>query len=86
MATVSFTHERFTAAEMADRLGQAGFFTWHGNYYALQLTERLGLEPEGMLRVGLVHYNTMTEVERFLETLHGLKITNDLSHGPRKNA
>jgi cysteine desulfurase family protein (TIGR01976 family) len=73
VATVSFTHERFSAAEMADRLGRAGFFTWHGNYYALQLTERLGLEPEGMLRVGLVHYNTMTEVERFLETLHGLR-------------
>jgi cysteine desulfurase family protein (TIGR01976 family) len=73
VATVSFTHERFTAPEMADRLGQAGFFTWHGNYYALQLTEALGLEPEGMLRVGMVHYNTMTEVERLIEALHGLR-------------
>jgi selenocysteine lyase/cysteine desulfurase len=73
VATVSFTHERFSATEIADKLGQAGFFTWNGNYYALQLTESLGLEPEGMLRVGLVHYNTMTEVERFLEALHGLR-------------
>jgi cysteine desulfurase family protein (TIGR01976 family) len=73
VATVSFTHERFTAAEMSERLGHAGFFTWHGNYYALQLTEALGLEPEGMLRVGMVHYNTMTEVERLLEALHGLR-------------
>jgi cysteine desulfurase family protein (TIGR01976 family) len=73
VATVSFTHERFTSAEMAERLGHAGFFTWHGNYYALQLTEALGLEPEGMLRVGMVHYNTMTEVERFIEALHGLR-------------
>jgi cysteine desulfurase family protein (TIGR01976 family) len=73
VATVSFTHDRFSATEMAQRLGDAGFFTWHGNYYALQLTEALGLEPEGMLRVGMVHYNTMTEVERLLEALHGLR-------------
>ena len=73
LATVSMTHDRFTAAEMAERLGHAGFFTWHGNYYALQLTESLGLEPDGMLRVGMVHYNTMTEVERLIEALHGLR-------------
>ena len=73
VATVSFTHERFTATQMAEQLGRAGFFTWHGNYYALNLTESLGLEPEGMLRVGLVHYNTQLEVERFLEVLHSLR-------------
>jgi cysteine desulfurase family protein (TIGR01976 family) len=73
VATISFTHDRFTAAEMAERLGQLGFFVWHGNYYALNLTETLGLEPDGMLRVGMVHYNTLTEVERLLEALHGLR-------------
>jgi cysteine desulfurase family protein (TIGR01976 family) len=73
VATVSFTHDRFTPAQMAEQLGHAGFFTWHGNYYALNLTESLGLEPDGMLRVGMVHYNTLTEVERFLEALHGLR-------------
>jgi cysteine desulfurase family protein (TIGR01976 family) len=73
VATVSFTHDRFTAEHMAEQLGRQGFFTWHGNYYALNLCEALDLEPEGMLRVGLVHYNTLTEVERFLETLHGLR-------------
>jgi len=73
VATVSFTHDRFSPAEMAEQFGHAGFFVWHGNYYALQLTETLGLEPGGMLRVGLVHYNTLTEVERFLEALHALR-------------
>jgi cysteine desulfurase family protein (TIGR01976 family) len=73
VATVSFTHDRFSPAQMADQLAKAGFFTWHGNYYALELTEALGLEPEGMLRVGMVHYNTLTEVERLLEALHGLR-------------
>ncbi|MDX1948395.1 MAG: cysteine desulfurase-like protein [Pirellulaceae bacterium] len=73
VATVSFTHERFTPAEIARRLGEQGMFVWHGNYYALNLTETLGFEPDGMLRVGLLHYNTLTEVERLLEALHGLR-------------
>ncbi len=73
VATVSLTHERFTPQEMAIRLGQQGFFVWHGNYYALNLTETLELEPEGMLRVGLLHYNTLTEVERLLEAVRGLR-------------
>jgi cysteine desulfurase family protein (TIGR01976 family) len=73
VATVAFTHERFTSSELAERLGKQGLFAWHGNYYALNLMESLGLEPEGMLRVGLVHYNTPTEVERLLEALRGLK-------------
>jgi cysteine desulfurase family protein (TIGR01976 family) len=73
VSTVSFTHERFTAGEMAEQLGRAGFCTWNGNYYALNLTETLGLEPDGMLRIGLLHYNTLNEVERLLETLHGLR-------------
>lgn len=41
-------------------------FVWHGNYYASQITEQLGLEPDGMVRIGLVHYNTMEEVNRLL--------------------
>ncbi len=73
VATISFTHKRFTAAQMAEKLAESGFFTWHGNYYALNFTEAMGLEPEGMLRVGLLHYNTVEEVERLLEAVKGLK-------------
>jgi cysteine desulfurase family protein (TIGR01976 family) len=55
---------------IATYLGDRGFFTWDGNYYALNLSERLGVESQGgMLRIGLVHYNTMEEVERLLEVL-----------------
>lgn len=72
LPTVSFTHARRTAAELAELLGKRGIFAWNGNYYALNLTETLGLEPDGMLRVGLVHYNTADEVERLLEVLRGL--------------
>ena len=67
--TVSITHETLTSAELAERLGQEGIFSWHGNYYALEFTESLGLEPAGMLRIGLVHYNTADEVKRLLTCL-----------------
>jgi cysteine desulfurase family protein (TIGR01976 family) len=55
---------------IASYLGERGIFTWDGNYYALNLSERLGVESMGgMLRIGLVHYNTMDEVERLLTAL-----------------
>jgi cysteine desulfurase family protein (TIGR01976 family) len=59
-----------TPLQLATRLGDRGFFTWDGNYYALNLTERLDVEKDGgFLRIGLVHYNTMEEVERLLAAL-----------------
>ncbi len=55
---------------LASTLGQRGFFTWDGNYYALNLTEKLNVESSGgFLRIGLVHYNTGEEVDRFLVAL-----------------
>jgi cysteine desulfurase family protein (TIGR01976 family) len=63
----------YTPQELAGYLGERGMFTWAGNYYALSLTERLGVESSGgMLRLGLVHYNTAEEVERVLEILTNL--------------
>lgn len=59
-----------TPLEAATFLGERGIFTWDGNYYALNLTEQLGIERDGgFLRIGLVHYNTAEEVERLLEAL-----------------
>ncbi len=57
--------------ELATKLGDRGFFTWDGNYYALNLTEHLDVEKSGgFLRLGFVHYNTMEEVDRLLAALH----------------
>jgi len=70
--TVCFTHARFTPQELAQQLAAEGIFVWHGNYYALPLTEVLGLEPHGAVRVGLLHYNTAEEVDRLLATLRAL--------------
>ena len=70
--TVCFTHERFTSQEVARYLGDRGIFVWDGNYYALALTQSLGLEPEGAVRVGILHYNTSDEVQRLLASLQEL--------------
>ena len=67
--TLSLTHPRFSAKELAGRLAEEGIFCWGGNHYAVPLTETLGLEPEGTLRIGLLHYNTETEVDRLLAAL-----------------
>ena len=66
---MSITHKRMDAKSLAKRLADDGIFVWHGNYYALPLTERLGVEPDGMVRIGMVHYNTPAEVDRLLSCL-----------------
>ena len=59
-----------TPLALATKLGDRGFFTWDGNYYALNLTERLDVEKTGgFLRIGLVHYNTIEEVDRLVLAL-----------------
>src|SRR5664279_2899277 len=71
--TVAIRMEGHTPRELATRLGERGIFTWDGNYYAIDLSDRLGVEQSGgMLRIGLAHYNSEQEVERLLEELRGL--------------
>jgi cysteine desulfurase family protein (TIGR01976 family) len=66
--TFAFTVEGLTPREAAARLGSRGLAVWHGNYYALEIMERLGLE-DGAVRIGIVHYNTAAEVDRLLQAL-----------------
>jgi selenocysteine lyase/cysteine desulfurase len=69
--TVAVRIAGYTPRQLAELLGKQGIFAWDGNYYALNLTERLGVEDDGgMLRIGLVHYNTAEEIDRLLEALH----------------
>ena len=68
--TLAIRIDGHTPLELATKLGDRGFFTWDGNYYALNLTEYLGVEQSGgFLRIGLVHYNTVDEVDRLLAAL-----------------
>jgi cysteine desulfurase family protein (TIGR01976 family) len=70
--TFGLTHERHTPRQLAKALAERGIFVWSGDFYALGLVEALGLAPEGMLRIGLLHYNTAEEVDRFLASLDEL--------------
>jgi cysteine desulfurase family protein (TIGR01976 family) len=71
--TVAITDKERTPAEMAEHLAARDIYAWHGNMYALALTERLDLEEHGgILRIGLVHYNTPDEIDRLLQALDEL--------------
>lgn len=67
--TFSIAHRTLPSIEVAKRLDAAGIYAWHGNFYALPLTETLGVEPAGLVRIGMLHYNTEEEVDYLLEVL-----------------
>ncbi|MBM3963443.1 MAG: aminotransferase class V-fold PLP-dependent enzyme, partial [Planctomycetes bacterium] len=67
--TVAFQIAGIKSADAAAALGEQGICGWHGNYYALPLTEALKTEPEGMIRLGCMHYNTKDEVARTLDVI-----------------
>lgn len=74
--TFAFTLERYTPRQVAEELGKRDINVWDGNYYAISVTESLGLEESGgMVRVGPVHYNTVEEIERFGEVLREIAIS-----------
>jgi cysteine desulfurase family protein (TIGR01976 family) len=69
--TFAFTHESRSPREVAERLGERDIAVWHGNYYAVEVMKRLGLD-DGAVRAGIVHYNTAEEVDRLLHELETL--------------
>ncbi len=71
--TIAFTHKWLKPRMLAEKLAEQGIFAWHGNNYALRLSETLGLEPDGALRLGMLHYNTPAEIDRTLDVLSGLQ-------------
>ncbi|MGH9341013.1 MAG: cysteine desulfurase-like protein [Acidobacteriota bacterium] len=73
LATVSIRKDGIEPRAMAEALAAQNIFVWDGNFYALSVTERLGLESSGgVLRIGLVHYNTPEEIDRCLDAIEGL--------------
>ncbi len=68
--TVAITHTNKRADEVAEHLARREIYVWSGNFYALELTDTLGVEAGGgFVRLGLVHYNTVEEVDRLLAAL-----------------
>jgi cysteine desulfurase family protein (TIGR01976 family) len=67
--TFAFTVEGRTPRAVAEYLGERDIAVWDGNYYAVEVMERLGLGDDGAVRVGFVHYNTTAEIDRLLAAL-----------------
>ncbi len=73
--TFAISLRGYTPEALAARLGELGFFVWHGHYYAVAVMERLGvLDEGGLVRIGFVHYNTPEEVDTFFAALTQLAL------------
>jgi cysteine desulfurase family protein (TIGR01976 family) len=70
--TISITAQDVSPQQMATYLAGRQIYAWAGNSYALEVSEQLGLEPHGFLRLGLVHYNTTSEIDALLQALDEL--------------
>jgi cysteine desulfurase family protein (TIGR01976 family) len=70
--TLMFTVEGRSSEEVARALATERIAVWHGHYYALELSTLLGLEPDGAVRAGIVHYNDESDVERLLAAVQRL--------------
>jgi cysteine desulfurase family protein (TIGR01976 family) len=70
--TFAFTVDGIAPREVAEQLGARDIAVWDGDYYAVEVMARLGLQPDGAVRAGLVHYNTPEEVDRLLAALDEL--------------
>jgi len=67
--TAAITIDGVTPHAAAVALGREGIAVWDGDFYATGLIERLGLAQDGVLRIGLTHYNTRAEIDRLTEVL-----------------
>lgn len=71
--TVAFRLKGHSPRAIAERLAAENIYVWDGNFYALEVTTRLGVEAKGgVVRVGLVHYNTEEEIDFLLRVLQKL--------------
>ncbi len=68
--TISFTHARHTSHEVATALAQRNIFVWAGHNYALEIVRELGIsQDDGVVRIGMAHYNTPAEVDQTITAL-----------------
>jgi cysteine desulfurase family protein (TIGR01976 family) len=70
--TVVFVKDGHTPAEIAEHLAKHNIYVWDGNYYAVEIMNRLDRGQHGMVRVGLAHYNTHEEIDHLKTALLAL--------------
>jgi cysteine desulfurase family protein (TIGR01976 family) len=78
--TISFTHDRISTHRFAEALAAADINVWSGHNYALEPARHLGLaEDEGVVRIGIAHYNTADEIARALAVIDALVLAEGRS-------
>jgi len=79
--TISFTVKGITSKIIAEKLGKENIFVWNGDMYAVEAIKDLGIhESSGVVRVGAVHYNTIEEVDNFLNALETILVCHSKWH------
>ena len=69
--TFAFRIEGYNPVDVAQHLAAQDIYAWSGHFYAVEAIRRLGFEGKGgLVRVGLCHYNTASEVDRLIGALH----------------
>jgi cysteine desulfurase family protein (TIGR01976 family) len=74
--TVSFIVKDVPSTEVANRLAERGLFASHGDFYAQTVIERLGLAPEGLVRVGCACYTSDDEIERLIDATKNIVLSS----------
>ena len=67
--TFALTIKGKTSLQVAEYLAKHGIFAWSGHFYALDVVRSYDLENEGLLRIGLLHYNTKREIKELISVL-----------------
>ena len=67
--TFGLTIDGKTSHQVAEYLAKHGIFAWSGHFYALDVVREYDLEKEGLLRVGMLHYNTKREIKELISVL-----------------
>ena len=72
--TLGFTVKDIDSEEVSKKLVERGVFTSHGDFYAQTVIERLGLEKQGLVRIGCACYSTGEEIERLIEEVEEISV------------
>lgn len=70
--TVAFTVNGIASTDVARKLSERGLFVSHGDFYAQTVVDRLGLQPEGLVRVGCACYTSDEEIDRLIDSIRSL--------------
>ncbi len=70
--TVACSIGSHTPLAVAQHLAKQNIYVWSGDYYAQEIMVRLGHGEDGLVRIGLAHYNTYEEIDRLEQALRSL--------------